>query len=324
MSDFFENQDKTNYMAPETLEIKLSTAGQLDAPPVLHVTDYTMEDVIKLSTATPDNIVNMLIEVLQARIQEDFDVRLLHENEFEEILMTIYTNFWSRIILNYPYPWEEEELKELVESGVIDKDRMQKISSGEEKVTTDVDLTKVTIDVLENFKEPITITGKEMSVKMRLPRVGDYVLVQEYLKNKFAIKEKKFSDLISYVNNGGDRNSIDVERRGEFLEYEKEKTIEFLKVKQALLLKSIGYQGNEIKLETIEDKIDAYKRISKKIWNIYSREVQKIDFGVNKNVKVRSPFTKKLVTRRCLFQVMDFIPTDEAFDDTGYSVSFGT
>lgn len=320
MSDLFERneEERVSYSPAETLEVNLSSCGKLSAPPTIRVTDYDMEDTLKLSTATPSNIVKLLVEVLQRKVQEDFDVRLLHENEFEEILFTVFVNFWNRFFLDYPFPWTEEDLE------AVDPTEAQRIRDGKKELKTDIDLTSVQVDEIdENFQEPIVIDINGKKVGMRLARVGDFLLVEEEVKKKFAVMDKRFSDLKYMVEQGQNIKEIAGERLIPYLEYEKERSIYFLSLKQAILLQFVEENGGRRVLTTMEEKFHEYKHLSKKYWIAYREVAEKVNFGINHDVKMKSPLTGETVTRRCLFQVLDYLPPDDLSDDTGYSVQFG-
>lgn len=319
-SVFFEEETSfKGYSNAETLEINLGSCGKLSAPPTIKVTDYTMEDTLKISSATSSNIIEVLIEILQARVQDDFDVRLLHENEFEEILLSIYVNFWNRFLLDYPFPWTEEDLKDLPES------EAKEIRSGERVLKTNIDLSQVSVnEISEDFKEPIVIDMEYMKVGIRLPRVGDFLLAEEKVKEKFAVKDKRFSDIRFLREQGVDiSKEIDSDRLFPYLTYEKERATYFLALKQSLLLKFIEKDGSRKSLTTFEEKYHGYKHLPRQFWNILSKELSDMKFGVDHSVKMKNPLTNEIVTRRCLFQVLDFIPTDDISDSSRYTVQYG-
>lgn len=319
-----EEEKPMSYSDPEALKIELCSAGRLSAPPILNVTDYRMEDVIKLSMISEDNIIKNLLEVLQARVQEDFDVRKLHENEMEEILLNIYVNFWSRIILDYPYPWTEKELDELLETGIISQNRYDRIKEKKEIPTTDINLSNVVInEISEDFKEPIFISkDKDNGFGMRLSRVGDFLLAEEYTKKKFSVQDKRFSD-VKIAIQSEDITKIEGERVKAYIDYERQRAVSFLEYKQALLISFVKKDGQKKVVTTIEEKVHEYRKMPKTVWDLYNDKVEKMKFGANHDVEMISPFTKQPVIRRCLFQVMDFIPTNIVSDSSGYSISFG-
>ena len=327
MSDFFENsevkEEKIGYSDAESITIKLSTGGKLSAPPSLKVTDYTMEDVLKLSGTTNDDIFKNLIEIVQAILQDNFDARNFHENEFEEVLLSVYGNFWNRLITEYPYPWTEKEINDLVEQEIITSERAEKIISGKEIPRVDIVIPNIELnEIPESFAEPIVIQHNNLKIGLRLPRIGDYLLTEDYLIKKYAIKNKQFADIKLAVRQEK-TEKVDPERMMKYMKFEKEYAIDFLRVKQSLLILFVEKEGVRTLLTTIEEKVAIYKKINKKFWDIFTRELEKIKFGINHDVKMISPFTKESVTRRCLFQVMDLIPTNDVYDDTGYTLSFG-
>ena len=123
MSDFFINEKKDkpeqkkenntlSIVSSQYIKIKLDSLGRLDAPPILHVKNYTMEDALELSLASEEDSLEATVLVLNRMIKEDFDVSLLQENELKQILLTVYANFWSNELKDFPYPLIKEDYKD--------------------------------------------------------------------------------------------------------------------------------------------------------------------------------------------------------------------
>jgi hypothetical protein len=307
---------------PEVLEVRLSSLGKLDIPAVVHVHDYTMDDALKLSLAEGDFYFQRLMEVMDNIIEDDIDVTLLHEKEMEEILLTLYANYWDSVIHGFPYPYTQEELE-----ACENEDLKRKIQEEGFVPRIDIPIKDIqTNEIPEDFKEPIKIEYKGKTIKVKLQRIQNILLAQEYVNKKYIAEKKKFDDLESVleynekVKHDPDKvRTVDSEKLSEYKKFIENRDLDYLRYMQAFSL--VEFEGQL--LETIEDKINAYSHIDLRFWSIYSEMLKQIDFGVVKEMKVKSPLTKKKVTRRFQFRLMDFIPDIDTSEPTEYTISFG-
>lgn len=332
MSDIFIEDEKKELVTvdrpkkklppPEYLPIKLSSNGKLYMPSVLHVRDYTGEDALSLSMATENNILDILISLLQNMIWEGIDPMYLHEKELEEIMLNIYVNFWSKYINNYPYPFTDEEFN------LLDKDKQERIKSGQESLTIDIDITKLKSNMIKDeFKTPLVIKDKDgTEVHFQLPCIKDFFTTRDYLEKKYKNEIDFYRQLekdLEYNENVTDdshKRPIDESQLIEYKKYIEQKATDFFRVKQSLLLVKYGNK----KLETLQEKLEYYKKVTFKMWNFYNSVLTKYaDFGVSHDVEMISPIDKTLVTRRCLFQFVDFIPRDDLQQSEQFTIQFG-
>jgi hypothetical protein len=101
--------------------------------------------------------------------------------------------------------------------------------------------------------------------------------------------------------------------------YIEKKGADFLKIRQAMVINGINDQRGS----QLEDCLEMYSKVPLHIWRVYNKTITANDFGVVPEIEVISPVTNKTVTRRFLFQFLDFLPTDELQHSDGYVVSFG-
>ncbi|MGD9678175.1 MAG: hypothetical protein AB7V16_07400 [Vulcanibacillus sp.] len=315
------------------IPISLPSNGKLSAPKVLHFRDYTMSDALELNTLDEDERFLALISVLNNMCYEKFDCGELHINELMVILYTIHATFISNRIekeyyindmlpfgnnegeLNYPDNIESVEL-------LINKLKVKSIDedlNGKELTTP--------------FKEPFTIVDSitKSKIKFRLSRVSDLLLAQqecdklfekETLKYKYIKKQLEALKKIKDPNERKQQLDKLIDTNDDYVEYHKylQKYNEsYAMIVQCQQLVSVD---NNI-LETLEDKLNAYKNfVPKDVWVEYNSVVDIYNFGLIEEQEFYSDKLQQNITRRFLFQLSDFLPTINATNSGRFSVSF--
>lgn len=319
------------------LELKLSSAGKLSVPEVIHVRDYLIDDILRISK-DPQNVLEPMLESLHDMIYEDVDPYLLHERELEELMLNIYANFWSPVIYGYDYrlmaveddlaDYREFVLNRLTKNEELDLDEIGKqadkevedFKNGGKEHYVDISLVDaVTTKVIKkDFKEPIVVRDpetKEELIAVRLPRIGDTIIAKKYVEKKFAHHEQKFANY--------DQENATEEERTAYTEYEEEKQILFAKVVSALrILRSKGKE-----LETLEEKLYAFDSdVFYAEWTAVNQNIEEAgieEFGVDPEIKLISPFSGKSIKRRCHFRIMEFIPAYQQPITPKYDIGYG-
>ncbi len=293
-------------------EKSLSTKGKLSVPAVLHIRDYMGTDVMELGMANTDEFLPNLLKIVKSVVWEDIDPFLLHEKELEEILVFIYGSNWDTVLQDYAYiPTDEEwagfsqEQKDRYEN-----DEMNLYCNGP---SANIQSTPISND----FEEPMEYEKDGIIYRMRLPRIGDSVVAKEYADKQtiaeredlmpIILADKRDEDLTEYITNKKGEvvpkfPSKDIDR---YLKYT-EKYVNLLKkAAQSRFILSVGDNVPE----SIEEGISLIDEIPAKIWMEYSKDVDALKFGMNPEVEVISPITKKATARRFRFQLMDLLPT---------------
>lgn len=289
-------------------------------PSVLHFRNYTMEELLELSSSNENNQFYILVnKVLNNLVYENFDCCDLHIEQIKQILLTIYANFWGPKLINKPYY----------------KDLEGDFQSKENVGYTDIEIKKLKdIRISDEFKEPFTITDNKTSMKVEfiLPRVSHMFLADTFVKEFYLEKDKKYEKLESILKfknqleNGTEKQKQQAESitydkllKEEYDEYLIEKNKTYLKVLQCQLIKSV----NNKELKTIEEKLEAYKKeIDITTWTRYKKTIDKYaTFGIDDNYTFIDENGKE-ITRGFSFRCLDFIPSMEFETDTGYTVQF--
>lgn len=319
------NEAKKSKVPANYIPVKLSSMGKLSAPNIIHVRNYSGEEALKLSTMDETNSLQLLIDVIDNLIFEDFDAEMLNENEVEELMLNIYINWWNTRI-EYPYEWTEEELEE----SDLTPERKENIRNGKDIPKVSINIADIkTTPIMKQFQEPIIIEYHGSKYYFRLSRVKDMIEAKNYVTEKYINEENQFSKIkkdIEYNNRIEDsitpvqERPIDQKLYRAYQEYLRQRALDFEKISQ--MSKVLKIDNKEIK--TIDDKIKHYVDIPSNIWVKFNNIVDKsIQFGVNPKLNVKSPITNKTVTRRFQFQVLELIPTMELPDDSEYTVLFG-
>jgi len=310
------------------IPIKLSSAGKLSMPKVIHIRNYSGQDALDLAQSSNDVIIEAILKVIDGMIWEDVDVSLLHQKELEEIMLNVYLNWWGTYIKDYPYPWEEEEIDAGIDKGVINEQKAENIRKGKDDVTINIPIVNIDTENLPaEFKEPIKIINDKNEYVFRLPRVGDIVTTEKFIEEKYFEEDNKFSSLKNDIDyNIANKNNPNVQQRKidpkvykEYLTYRGQRNKDFLALQNMLLFLRI----NDTKFEDNEQRLKYYSELPLHIVGKLEKIVEDVHFGPEEEMKVISPITKEEVTRRFQFRALDYVPSMEAENDDGYTVVFG-
>lgn len=284
-------------------------------PAVLHFRNYSMGELLELSSTTSDNEFETLIyKVLNNICFEKYDCSKLHIENIKQIMLTIYLNFWGSSLIHQPY--------------YIDLNG--NLESEENVGYTDIDIRRVLLkEISPEFKNPFTIKDEMTKIKFILPTVEHVFFAEKYVKKFYDKEFEKFRkiknklEIIDQLKAQGNLEAAnDVEYNQEEKEayeaFEEEKAKLYLNVIQCQLIHSVN--GKE--LTTIEEKLEAYRTtIDAVAWQRYKETIEKYaDFGIDDNYTFK--VDDKELTRRFSFRAMDFLPSVDSKPNTNYTVSF--
>lgn len=300
----------------------LCSEGKLSAPKTFHIRDVNIEDLLELSEEDEIAQQEAVIRVMENMIKEGVDVSQFSEQEVIQTLLTVYANFHSTL-MEYPYILDEEE-ENLIKA--TNPKIYEKYKEGVQKYTVEVKIEDLEFKELpKEFKEPIRLTDKSgFEIAFRLPRMGDIITIQKYIKKKYSKQENELavlSDRLQEEQSSGKRDvSISLEMRETYQEYLKTKGKDYVKSLLALLLISIGKK----KLNTIEEKVNAIPKIPVSLWQDFNDILgNQLDYGVQEEVKVTSPITGKSTTRRYSFRPMEVLSNFTKKKPNETTISFG-
>lgn len=301
----------------------LCSKGKLTAPKVIHIRDVNIEDIFELTEEDSIAQSESVVRVLERITKEGIDGTQFSEPEIIEIFIRLYANFVSKTLRDYPYELDEEEEEKLKSSSPKVYEAYKK---GDNPFSVDIEIENINfIELPDNFKEPINIkddTG--FTISFRLPRYGDILIIEKYLRKKYDQLDKKYYPILQKLRKEEETEILDTtlsaDDRKDCRSFLKQKTIDYSKTLLALLLEKVGNK----KLTTIEEKIKKVPDIPISLWQRMGEVLEKdLVYGPPEKVKVISPITGKSVLRGYSFRPMEVLQNYHKKENSEITISFG-
>jgi hypothetical protein len=290
-------------------EIFLDSVGVLSAPKKLSYRNYEMGELIDLASLRDDRQIEGLVACLNEMCGEkNFDNSNLHFNELIEIMLFLYSAWGKEIKLPY----------------IIIDDNNKVVDNKEKYMSLKISEIK-TNPIKDNFKEPINIQDDNIKVSFTLPRLSHIIKSKKFIKEKYKLERRKFSDLEMVMEENyniddiNKRKKIDVDLYDEYIDYREKSNKDIYLITQIMLIHSI----NDAVL-TEEEKVLRYKEVPLDFWTQYNEiATEYSDFGVVSKIDVFNEFKQIKEIRRLQFRLNSLLPTLESKNDKRYNVSFG-
>jgi hypothetical protein len=329
------------------ITVKFESMGSLqECPKELHIRDYTLNDALQLNVQDEEEQVKALINVINSMIYEKYDVKNLHPNDFMMLLYSIHNKFISakidkEYILDETLPEGEEEGERYHSKNIR---------------PIEIPLSKLMIhniheDVKGNkrpdsktfggkFKEPIKIANVDTGALygFRFSRMEDYLLAQEFCKEKFSDSLRDFLPikrmlykLTSSKKNIDERNKeldalidSDPDTYENYQKFLIQNNLEYAKIIQACLIDGYMNEKKEyVKYTSLDEKIEAYnKKITIKMWEQFNEVSKEYPFGIMEEYTFFCDEYQRNITRRFQFQFLDFIPSSDQEHSGRFNVLF--
>jgi len=287
------------------IEVKLSSLGKLTAPSSVHVRNYTFEEALELSEIDEDNEKEIMIKVLNELLWEDIDANDLHEEEAVEILLNIYAKWWGSKLEGFRYQ--------------VDESLPQSLRNKNENTSiAEIPISNLnTLELSEKVSEPFELSNGKDKIKLRLPRMKTGLIAKDFVNKKYVTEETKYAGLKRKIRL---REEYSQDEYDEYMSYLRERGKDYLRAYQAQLVDSV----NEKKVEDFPEALRILSELDLTIWKEYNRALKNnFVFGVDKEVTFDCTVNHTPITRRFQFRPMDFLPSVESENDTGYTLSFG-
>lgn len=342
-ADAIENLEASTKEIPAGyLRMELSTMGRMGAPSVFHVRNFDTREIVELSITATSELPIKLSSILDSLIYEDdFTVADFHENEVVELLVKIFAIFYEHNI-DVDFPWNEEDIKYLQEEGKVDL--IESLQTGTWKPKANLNLAKLKFYNPENkkikLKKVVDLTSKKtgFNVRFSYPRYGDAIVVKKYLETSFKAKDPDIQDILKRLEvrkrlyddaekNGTEVNThmlpfVSKEEIDRYTAYETDKALFAVDLVRALHLE--GFDGKDLSNASLKEKIEYITdpRINHNITRVIEKEFEEMLFGIDPNIKVTNPITKKPCTRRFLFRIMDILQAIREYETDEYDVRY--
>lgn len=294
----------TERVPAEYIPVKLSSVGKLGVPSIIHVKDYSFDEIISFAEMEDENETEVIIQILNGIIYEDFDAGELHRNDVTEILMTIQGTWYSPRLEDMAYYLKED----LPSAKRETLENLGRATLYFHQISTK--------PLSEEIKMPITIKYRNEEVQFILPKIGNELIASKLVNTKYSQRQNELAEIKSKV----EKKTQTIEEMGIYEQFLKEKTRDFIKISQALLL--VGYNGK--KLESLEEKLEILPKLSIPLLRKYTELIETdFNFGIQPEVTFESEELKETITRRFDFRPYHFLSTVEQKDDTGFDISYG-
>jgi hypothetical protein len=299
------------------VEIKYDSLGLLGTPRVLHFRDYSMEETLKLAQSTETNNLKAMVECLNEMCWEDFECANLSMQDLLNTVYSIHYSFYSNTIRKNYY---------------IDPDLDEELRDKEENIDeAEINLLSLKTTVLkEDCREKFTLVNKNNTKKVTFhyPKLKDLMEPMDYTNNLFFVIERHISEIIQKVNlitkirDEAKRKeayeALPEEDRKTYESYANDKAKAYTLAVQASVIEKID--GEEI--PTLEEKCNRLSEVPNTIWDQYTFFMEDYNYGIVPDVTFYSQYLGKEVTRRFLFQHLDFLPDMGTPNPERYKIYF--
>ena len=320
------------------IPIELTTNGKLGVPKVIHLRNFTTGDLVELSLYSKEIVPEKLISVINSLSYNKIDVGLWPDRAIIELLVKLYTNYFTPMMYNVYFPWDETDLDFLNEKGRHEE--AEALQNNKWRPEIDVDLRTLNFINLEStvktyvtIKKKATQYTKALEAKfLSYPRFGDIVLVKKAVEDKFYEEDKKYAKIKQdhairerYIEEGRSVESIgmiDTTAYANWQKYEIKKSLYLIKATQALYLNS--FNGVDLSNNSIDEKITVLDNpdFDIKVGQIIENQYNKLVFGIDPMIKVLNPITLQPCERRFSFRVVDILSAIQSFRPDEYDISY--
>lgn len=328
------------------IPIELSTQGLVGAPARFHTRNFDTSDLMNLALSEDEELPEKVAKMLDNLILEkDVSVMQFHEQEVVEYLVRLYQAYYSTVLKEVDFPWNEEDLKYLKQTiGSNSSEYETQISdlrAGRWVPKTDVDLALVeTFDLdPESFKKDVYIKDRKSGFQagFSFPRYGDVVILRNFLLKEFRDRDRQFASVKETLKFR--RDAEERMRRGEeiaysrlpnipdtekekFKEYETEKSLFGVLAIKALHL--VYFENQDVRNIPLKDRMEMAQdpRLDYKIMKTVNDYFDKLNIGLKKEVKMRNPFTQKFESRRYSFRLVDLLQAIKLYESDEYDIDF--
>lgn len=303
------------------IEVRLSTKGKIGAPPLIHVRNFKVSEILALSLTDKRDLPVRLIDILNDAIYEDVDVANWHEKEVEELMVYIFMTYYKPVITDIPFPLSDKDI-EIIKKQPEGEEKVKALQEGKWVPKTSVNIGQ-SVDVFEiddNFSPNITITSKKTGfyVKFGFIKYGDQLKVKKWLESYFAKEEQRFEKTKRQIEyNQGITNqlrdnpsvidkliSIDKEEEEAFTEFQLRKAQAITDV--SYIISILNFNGQDVSNLSLSDKYNLLAddaRIDCNLISALGRKQKKLNFGLKPEVDMKNPITGEVEKKMLSFRI---------------------
>jgi len=338
---------KTDYEVQSGyITIELSTNGLVGAPKRFHARNFDTADLLNLALSENEDLPEKVAKMLDNLIlEEDVSVLNFHEKEVVEFLVRLYQAFYSTVLKEVDFPWNEEDIdflkKQYGENSTEFQTRYADLKAGREKPKVDIDLAAVrTVDIdPATFRTDIYLTEKATGFQagFSFPRYGDVVVLRNFILQEFRQRDKEFANLKEILKFRQDaeqriRQGEDIAlgripnipefERNKYKEYETEKSIFTVIAIKALHL--IMIDGKDVSNLSLKERMELAQdpRLDYKMMKVVDDFYKKMNIGLEGKVVMKNPLKGVVELRDYSFRLVDLLQAIRLYESDEYSIDF--
>jgi hypothetical protein len=327
------------------ISMELSTNGKLGAPKRFHTRNFDTSDLLNLALSEneelPEKVAKMLDNLI---LEEGVSVMDFHEKDVVESLVRLYQAFYSNVLKDIDFPWDETDLEYLQKKLGANSEEYARqyddLRSGRWAPKVDVDLGAVeTHDLPDDLKTTINLTSKATGFKVgfSFPRYGDVVVLRNFIIKEWREKDKQFAtikDSLRFRRDAEDRvrkgENISLYRipmvpdaeKERYKEYESEKSAFGVLAIKALHL--VNFDGQDVSKLTLKERMALAQdpRIDYKIMKAVNDFYEKMKVGIKEDVAMRNPLKEVAELRKYSFRFVDLLQAIKLYESDEYDIDF--
>lgn len=335
---------KEEYTIPSGyISVELSTQGLLGAPKRFHVRNFDTADLLNLALSEDEELPEKVAKMLDNLILED-DVSVMdfHEKEVVEFLARLYQAFYSPMLKDVDFQWNEKDLEFLKGSlGNTSEyeEKVMELKSGKWAPKTDINLGTVeTYDLDPDLKTKIFIKDKNgFKVGFSFPRHGDIIVLRNFIISEYRDRDKQFAsikDVLRFRRDAEERirrgedialariPNIPEAERERYKMYETEKSIFSALAIKALHL--IEFDGEDVSKRPLQERIALAQdpRLDYKMMKTVQNFFDNLKVGIKEKVMMRNPIKGVVEERDYSFRLIDLLQAIKLYESDEYDVTF--
>lgn len=300
-----EVEKALGYAPAGSIEVHLSSNGQLGLPATVHVKDYTFDDAVALSELDDDHQYSILLPVFKNVVCEDIDISKATLPDMMEVFMSIIGTWYSPTIEDLPYYVNDH----LEGDALTSRENISKASIPIGNIQTR--------KIDPGSRAPITLQkGDGVRVSIDIPRPAVEVLARKYMTEVDSDLLEQLSSKKSAYDSGhlNEKESRDYEL------LERQKNLRLMRYINAYSIVELDGKAPS----NMEERLSMIEKVPLSYWGVYSKVFSsKFDYGVRPEVRFRCTITNKMITRSFPFRLSTFIPTMDKTGDSGFDVHLG-
>ena len=149
------------------VKIEMSTNGKLGVPATVYVRNFSTGDLLNLTMYADEIIPERTIPAINNMLYGGVDVALWPEECIDELMLKVYANYYSNMLVSVPFPWNESDVAWLEEQGKTDQ--LKALKDGIYKPIVDINISEQlhTHIIPTEVKDYIVIRPKNSKITLK-------------------------------------------------------------------------------------------------------------------------------------------------------------